>query len=124
MRSWLRPATASGSNWIEPSLRKTSSTASGPPSRDLAGARNCRATRKRRAAAAVVLTGRTLAIRTRARRECGRDLRAGAGDAAARAVAGTAVGAVAFVGRLRQRARAALPGAPGRRRAERHSLGR
>ena len=53
---------------IEPNLRKTSSTASRPPSRDRAGARKCRATRNRRAAAALILTRRTLAIRTSMRR--------------------------------------------------------
>src|SRR3954468_7326055 len=42
---------------MEPSFRITSSTAAGPPSRDRAGARKCRATRKRRAASAVTLTG-------------------------------------------------------------------
>src|SRR6185437_1881246 len=55
-RSWFRPATASGSNWIEPSRWKTSRTASGPPRSDRAGARKCRATRKRRAASAVIFT--------------------------------------------------------------------
>ena len=45
-RSCVRPATASGSNWIEPSRWKTSSTASGPPSSERAGASTCRATRK------------------------------------------------------------------------------
>ena len=29
IRSWLRPATAIGSNWIEPSLRSTASTDAG-----------------------------------------------------------------------------------------------
>src|SRR3954451_9255777 len=45
-----------GSNWIDPSFRKTSSTASRPPARGRAGARKCRATRKRRAASAVTST--------------------------------------------------------------------
>ena len=58
--SWLRPATDSGSNWTEPSRRNTSSTASGPPSRDRAGASRWRATRKRRAASAETSTGGTL----------------------------------------------------------------
>src|SRR6476646_8774108 len=56
MRSWFRPATAVGSNWIDPSLRMTPSTASGPPASDRAGVRKCRATRKRRAASAETFT--------------------------------------------------------------------
>src|SRR5919108_5428741 len=58
MRSWLRPATARGSNWIEPSRRKTSSTPSGPPTTERAGASICRATRKRRAVSAATSTAR------------------------------------------------------------------
>src|SRR5436190_11283539 len=64
MRSWFRPATAIGSNWIDPSFPMTSSTPSSLPARDRAGVRECRATRKRRAASAVTFTSRTLAART------------------------------------------------------------
>src|SRR4029450_3257528 len=63
--SWLLPAPAIGSNWIEPSLRKTSRTASGPSLTDRAGARRCRATRNRRAASAETSMERTLAPRLR-----------------------------------------------------------
>src|SRR3954454_20521078 len=62
MRSCVRPATASGSNWIEPSVSKICNTASGPPSRLRAGARNCRATRKRRAASAMIVTARACVV--------------------------------------------------------------
>ena len=60
-RSWLRPATAMGSYWIEPKRRKNSRTASMPPTSDSEGASNWRATRKRRATSAVTSTPWTLA---------------------------------------------------------------
>src|SRR5204862_1008143 len=59
-RSWLRPATDSGSSCTEPSRRKTSSTPFDSPLSDRAGARNCRVTKKRRAASAVTFTARKL----------------------------------------------------------------
>src|SRR5215213_10203993 len=68
-RSWFRPATASGSNWIEPSRRKTSITASGPPSTERAGVSRWRATRKRRASSAATFTCATLSPRRRPPRE-------------------------------------------------------
>src|SRR3954464_4508808 len=66
MRSWLRPATAIGSNWIDPNLPNTSSTPSRPPPTDLAGERKCRPKRKRRAASAVTFTETTLAAHIQA----------------------------------------------------------
>src|SRR5581483_9385180 len=89
MRSWFRPATAIGSNWIEPSLRSTSSTPSGPPARERAGARKCRATRKRRAAEAVTFTGRALAARASRHVPVAVDATAGVSPAMRRPISST-----------------------------------
>ena len=64
--SWLRPATGIGSNWMEPNRRRKSSTASGPPCNERAGASSWRVTRKRRASWDVTFTaGRLPCVRKR-----------------------------------------------------------
>ena len=55
----FRPATAIGSNWIEPKVLMTARTAR-TPGTDLAGAMKWRARRNRRAASAVTFTWTTL----------------------------------------------------------------
>ncbi len=58
-RSWFRPATSRGSNWMLPRRSNTASTPASPEGRERGGASSCRRTRNRRATAAGTRCGVT-----------------------------------------------------------------